>query len=116
MRIGPAGNAGLGNPEINALWEAIEAKVGNNSIWEMQKEMDSRRVLTELPAPTYGYARGEDFHMGIIDGNLVNEWAQVALIGMIYTDQRGRNMGEDSPICQIPWVIPNIPYARAVGT
>ena len=80
----------------------IEAKVGNNSIGGMQKDMDSRGLLTEIPAPTYGYTRGGDFHMGIIDGDLVNEWALVALRGTIYTDRRGRNMGSDSPICQIP--------------
>ena len=103
LRIGPAGNAGLGNPAINAMWEVIEAKVGNNSIGEMQKEMASRGVLTEIPAPTYGRARGDELHMGIIDENLVREWVPVALRGMIYTDRRGRNMGKDSPICQIPW-------------
>ena len=115
MRIGYARNAGLGNPAINSLWGAIEAKVGNNPIGEMQKEMASRGVLTEIPAPTYGYARGDYFHMGVIDGNLVNEWALVALRGLIYTDRRRRNMGTDSPIWQIKWGIPNT-YARAVGT
>ena len=32
FRIGSAGYAGHGNPEINALWEVIEEKVGNNAI------------------------------------------------------------------------------------
>ena len=81
------------NPAINALWEAIESKVGNNSIGEMQKEMASRGVLTEIPSPTYGYARGGDFHMGIIDGSLVNEWVLGALRGMIYGPKRKKYGG-----------------------
>ena len=87
LRIGSTGGACLGNPEVNDLWGEIEAQVGSNSIGEMQKEMASRGVLTEIPAPTYGYTRGDDFHMGIIDGNLVNEWIMGALRGMIYTDR-----------------------------
>ena len=75
--------------------------------------MDSRGVLTEIPAPMNGYARGDEFHMGIIDGDLVNEWVLVAPRGAIYTDRRGGNMGADSPIRQIPWGSTAYPiYAR----
>ena len=61
MRTESTGDAGLGNPAINSSWGAIEAKVGNNSIGEAQKEMASRGVLTGIPAPTYGYMGGDDF-------------------------------------------------------
>ena len=76
----------------------MDSKVGNNSIGEVQKEMASRGVLTEIPTPTYGYMRGDDFHMALMDGDLINDWVLVALRGMIYTDRKGRNMGSDSSI------------------
>ena len=45
--------------------------------------------------------RGE-FYVGTIDGDLTNEWVLCTISGVIYTDRRGRNMGTDSSICQIP--------------
>ena len=115
MRIRSTGNSGLGNPAINDSWEVVEDKVGGVSIVEAQKEMASRGVLTEITTPTYGYMRGGGFHMEMMDGDLINDWVLVALRGMIYTDRKGRNMGTDSPICQIPWGIQNT-YVRADGT
>ena len=65
--------------------------------------MASTGVLTETPTPTYGYMRGDDFYIAAMGGNLINYWVLVALRGIIYTDRKGRNMGTDSPIRQIPW-------------
>ena len=73
------------------------------AIVEVQKEMASRGVLAEIPTPTYGYMRGDDFPMAMMGGNLINDWVSVALRGMIYTGRKERNMGTDSPICQVPW-------------
>ena len=74
LRIGSAGNAGAGNPAINALWDVIAEKVGNNSIGEVKKDLASRGIVTEIPAPTYGYMRRDEFYVGTINGDLANEW------------------------------------------
>ena len=71
----------------------IEAKVGNNSIGEVKKDLSSRGIVTEIPAPTYGYMRRDDFYVGTIDENRTSEWVAFSLRGMIYADRRGRNMG-----------------------
>ena len=76
--------------------------MGNNSIGEMQKGLESRGIVTEIPAPTYRYMRRGDLYVDTIGENLTNEWLLCAISGMIYTDRRGRNMGTDSSICQIP--------------
>ena len=74
LGIGSTGNAGAGNPAINALWCAVGAKVGNNSIGEAKKDLSSRGISTEIPAPTYGYMWRDEFYVGTIDGDLANEW------------------------------------------
>ena len=103
MRIGAAGNAGPGNPAINALVEVIDGIVGSNSIGEVQKELVNRGAIAEIPAPTYGYMRKAVFYAGSLGDNLLNEWVPYALRGMIYTDKVGRCMSADTFICQIPW-------------
>ena len=42
LRIGTTGNAGPGNPAINALAEVIEGIVGNRPIGEVQKGLANR--------------------------------------------------------------------------
>ena len=59
--------------------------------------------MAELPPPTYGYMRKDEFYTGSLDGNLLNEWVTYALRGMIYTEKIGRCMSRDTFICQIPW-------------
>ena len=49
--------------------------------------------MKEIPAPTYGYMRRDEFYVGTIDGKFANEWVMFPLRGMIYTDRKGRNMG-----------------------
>ena len=58
LRIWSTGTACLGNPAINAIWEAIEAKVENSSIWGDAEWFRSKEVVAEIPSPTYGYMRG----------------------------------------------------------
>ena len=115
LGYGPIGKRVWGGHAIYALREVTEAEVGNNLIGVVQTEMASSGVLTDIPAPTYGYIGEMTFTWGVIDGDLINAWVLVALGRMIYTDRRGRNRGTHSPICQIPWGIPNT-YARADGT
>ena len=47
LRIGNTGNAGPGNPEINALVGAIDGIVGNNSIGEMRKGLGNKGAMAE---------------------------------------------------------------------
>ena len=93
LRIGSTGNAGAGNPAINALWGAVEEKLGNNSIGEAQEDLVRRGVATEIPAPTYGYMRRNEFYLGTIDVDLANGWVMYTLRGTIYTDRKERNVG-----------------------
>ena len=64
LRIGTTGNAGPGNPALNALTEVIEAIVGSNSIGEVQKDLTDRGAMAEIPPPTYGHMRRDDFYIG----------------------------------------------------
>ena len=103
LRIGATGNAGPGNPAINALVEVIDGIVGSNIIGEAQKGLVNLGAIAVIPAPTYGYMRKDEFYAGSSGGNLLNEWAPYALRGMIYTDKVGRCMSADTFISQIPW-------------
>ena len=58
LRIGSTGNAGAGNPAINALWEVIEAKVGKNSIWGSEEVLIKSRNSDRNPgAHVWAYAK-----------------------------------------------------------
>ena len=59
--------------------------------------------MADLPPPTYGYMRKDEFYTGSLDGNLLYEWVPYALRGMIYTEKIGRCTSADTFICQIPW-------------
>ena len=103
LGIGTAGNAGPANPAINALVQVTDGIVGRNSIGEVQKGLVNRGAIAEIPAPTYGYIRKDDFYVGPLGDNLLNEWDPYALRGMIYTDKVGRCMSPDTFIRQILW-------------
>ena len=103
IEIGTTGNAGPGNPERNALVEAIDGIVGSNSIGDVQKELTNRGAMAEVPPPTYGYMRRDEFYSGSLGDNLLNEWVPYELRGMIYTDEVGRCMSAGTFICQLPW-------------
>ena len=87
LRIGDTGNAGPGNPAINALLYAIKGVVGINPIGEVKKESTQRNANAEFPPPTYGYMRQGEFYTGSLGGNLLNGWVTYALRGMIYTEK-----------------------------
>ena len=58
--------------------------------------------MTELPTPTHGYMRKDEFYTRSLDGNLLNEWAPRTSRGMIYTERLGRCMSSDTFICKLP--------------
>ena len=104
LRIGNTGNAGPGNPAINALLDLVEGVVGANSIGEVKKDLAQREAKAEFPPPPYGYLRRDEFYTRSLDDNLPNEWVTHALRGMIYTEIIGRCMSADTFICRIPWL------------
>ena len=53
LGIGPTGNAGVA--AISAMVETIEGTVGGLEMVEANSALAERGVLTELPAPNYGY-------------------------------------------------------------
>ena len=103
MRIGATGNAGQGNPAINALAEVIGGIVGDHSIGEVQEGLASRGAIAEIPPPTYGYMRRDEFYTGSLGDNLSNEWVPYAMRGLIYSGKVGRNTSADTYIRQLPW-------------
>ena len=52
LRIGNTGNAGPGNPAINALFGVIEGVVGTNSIGEVKRDLIQRNATAELVPPS----------------------------------------------------------------
>ena len=62
--------------------------------------------MVEIPPPTYGYMRRDDFddfRIGSMGDNLLKECAPYAPRAMIYTGEIGRNTSADTFICQLPW-------------
>ena len=90
-------------PSINSSSGTIEGFIGGRSLVEMKDDLWSRGVASEVPLPTYGYMRKDEFYHVSKDDDLLNDWAAGALKGLIHTDRKGRNAGAESSICQIPW-------------
>ena len=101
--IGTTGSVGGGAPSTNDTTETIDGYIEGRSLVEIKIAPGSRGVLSEVPTPTYGYMRKDEFyHMGK-DEDLINDWVVGALGGLIHTDRKGRSAGKETPICQIPW-------------
>ena len=77
--------------------ETIDAYIGGRSLVELQDELGSRGVVSEVPMPKYGYMRKYERYHAMIGEDLINDWAIGALGGLIYTDRKGRNAGKESP-------------------
>ena len=103
LRVGTTGNAGAGNPAINALLGGIGGVVGNHSIGEVKRVLEERGVLTEIPMPTHGYMRRDEFYSRALGDNLLNEWVSRTLRIMIYTERIGRCMSADTFLCNVQW-------------
>ena len=59
--------------------------------------------MAEIPIPTHGYMRRDEFYSMALDGNLLNEWVSHTLRSMIYTERVGRCMSSDTFLCKVPW-------------
>ena len=55
LRIGNTGNAGEGNPAINALLDVIGGVVGNNSIGELKRVLEERCVAGDTHSDAWVY-------------------------------------------------------------
>ena len=82
---------------------------------DLQNELGKRGVAYEVQMPTYGYMRNDAFYQSMKGENMINDWAIVALKGLVYTDRQGWNAGKDSFIRQLPWGVQNI-HVRVDGT
>ena len=60
-------------------------------------------MLTEIPIPTPGFMRRDEFYTKSLDDKLLNEWVPRTLRSMIYTERIGRCMSADTFICKVPW-------------
>ena len=79
-----------GAPGINDLSETIEGFIRGRSLGEIGEDLGARGVVTEVPMPTYGYMRRDEFYHVSRDDDLINGWALGALNGLIHTDRQGR--------------------------
>ena len=99
LRIGPTGTSGGWASAINHSTETIEAIIVGGYIVDLQNELGKRGVSSEVQMPKYGYIGEDAFYQSTKDENMIDDWAIVALGGLVYTDRKGRDAGKDSPIC-----------------
>ena len=81
----------------------IEGLIGGGSLVEMKDELGPKGVVSEVPMPTYGYMRKDEFYHVSNDEYLLNDWALGTLKGLIHTGRKGRGTGVETAICQIPY-------------
>ena len=74
LRIGATGTVG-GSPSINSSTEAVDAFIEGRSLVEIQNELGSRGVVSEVPIPTYGYMGKDEFYQSMLGEGLINDWA-----------------------------------------
>ena len=69
--------------------ETIDAYIEGGSLVEIRRELGSKGVASEVPMPTYGYVRKDEFYHTSKDEDLINDWVVGALRGLIHTDRKG---------------------------
>ena len=86
LMVGPTGNTG-NVASVNTLVDTIEGIVGLRSMEEVNEDLATSGLLTEVPVPDYGYVRSSLILHGGIDFDLYNYWAGGNLNELTYTDR-----------------------------
>ena len=97
--VGSTGNA-RNVAAINAMVDAVEGIVGPRAMVEVNEALAARGLLTEMPAPDYGYVRSRLTLHERLGCNLYNDWVGGNLNELPYTDRQGRYDRTGSFICR----------------
>ena len=71
----------VGAPAVNSLAEALGGYIQGRSLAEMENDIGSGGVVSEVPALTYGYMVKDERYYMYSDEGLIHGWAVDTLRG-----------------------------------